>query len=122
MTSEEVIVQPKKFTPVCVEYQQKIRESFGWDSKDDEDVLEWLQKNISIFNNRWNDDYQINHLNDLIMEIETKDDFVVIGANVTEEEIMTLSNKSSLIVADGAIGALLELKKFTIRTSSVYLE
>ncbi|CAI8208989.1 MAG: Uncharacterised protein [Methanobacteriota archaeon] len=111
MTSEEVIVQPKKFTPVCVEYQQKIRESFGWDSKDDEDVLEWLQKNISIFNNRWNNDYQINHLNDLIMEIETKDDFVVIGANVTEEEIMTLSNKSSLIVADGAIGALLELKE-----------
>ncbi|MAT48787.1 MAG: hypothetical protein CMA27_03035 [Euryarchaeota archaeon] len=111
MTSGEVIVQPKKFTPVCVEYQQKIREYFGWDSKDDEAVLDWLQKNIANFDKRWADESQINHLNELIKDIKTIENFVVIGANVTREEIMTLSNNSSLIVADGAIGALLELKE-----------
>ena len=43
----DVIVQPSNFTPVCIEYQQKIRDYFNWKIEDDEYVLTWLNKNIS---------------------------------------------------------------------------
>jgi len=111
MTSEGVIVQVNNFTPVCIEFQQNIREYFGWNLQDDEEVLEWLQQNLVKFDDRWNDESQSNNLNELIMEIKSSEKFVVIGANVTEDEIMTLSTTTPLIVADGAIGALLELNE-----------
>ena len=111
MTSEGVIVQVNNFTPVCIEFQQNIREYFGWNLQDDEEVLEWLQQNLVKFDDRWNDESQSNNLNELILEIKSSEQFVVIGANVTEDEIMTLSTTTPLIVADGAIGALLELNE-----------
>ncbi len=111
MTSVEVIVQANNFTPVCIEFQQNIREYFGWNLQDDEDILEWLQKNIEKYDIRWNDENQSENLNELITEIKSNEKFVVIGANVTKEEVMTLSKNVPLIVADGAIGALLELNE-----------
>lgn len=115
MTSEGVMVQSNNFTPVCIEFQQKIRDYFGWDIKDDEMVLRWLIENIEKYNTKWNLNSQATHLEKLIENINSKSEFVVIGANVTKSEIMELSANSALIVADGAIGALLELNLKLIR-------
>ena len=111
MTSEGVMVLSNNFTPVCIEYQQEIREYFGWDIEDDEVVLKWLKNNIKKYNIKWNSDLQTIYLEHLISTIKSKDEFVVIGANVTKDEITELSQTSSLIVADGAIGSLLELNQ-----------
>ena len=46
-------MQPSNFTPVCIEYQQKIRDYFNWKIEDDEYVLTWLNKNISDFHPIW---------------------------------------------------------------------
>ena len=115
MTSEGVIMQTNNFTPVCIEYQQKIREYFGWNIQNDEEVLEWLLENITKFNIKWGEENQNQNLKELMMEIKDVEKFVVIGANVTKKEIMALSKKTALIVADGAIGAILELKTDLIK-------
>ena len=106
MTSEVIIVQSINFTPVCVDYQQKIRDFFGWDLHDDEEVFNWLQKNISKYNHKWNEENQLINLNNMINKIKLKNNFAIIGGNATEEEISKLSENISLIVADGSIGLL----------------
>ena len=36
-------MQVNNFTLVCIEFQEEIREYFGWDLQDDEEVLELIK-------------------------------------------------------------------------------
>ncbi len=111
MTSGAIIMQSIHFTPVCVDFQQKIREHFGWELRDDENVFNWLQKNISKYNTKWDSENQRTNLEQLIAKIKSKTKFAVIGANITESELFNLSDDVSLIVADGSIGSLIEVNE-----------
>ena len=104
-------MQSIPFTPVCVNFQQKIRKYFGWELHDDEDVFNWLQKNISKYNAEWNEKNQLINLKQLIKKIRSNTKFAVIGANITEKELLELSEDVSLIVADGSIGSLLKVNE-----------
>tara|TARA_B100001778_G_scaffold298917_1_gene273376 strand:- start:734 stop:1468 length:735 start_codon:yes stop_codon:yes gene_type:complete len=106
-----VIVQPSNFTPVCLEYQQRIRDFFKWEIEDDEYVLKWLSENISKLNALWEIQKRKEYLYDLSLSIKSKNNFIVIGANVTKNEILELTEEDSLIVADGAIGSIIELNE-----------
>ena len=114
MTSETVIVQSTNFNPVCIEYQQKIRDYFKWDLEDDELVLKWLKNNISKFNSAWDLKNREIYLDQLSSSIKLKNSFVVVGANITEKELLELPKNTSLIVADGAIGSIIELNESLI--------
>ena len=95
------------FEPVCIDFQQKIRDYFKWDLKEDEAILNWLEKRIEENTLEWSKKHRKENLENLSINIKSNKNFVVLGANVTNDEIMNLSMDSSLIVADGAIGALI---------------
>ena len=108
-------MQPSNITPICIEYQQKLRDFFKWNIEDDEIVLKWLKGNISKFNPMWNLNNREKYLNDLSSIIKSENNFVVIGANVTENEVLELSEDDALIVADGAIGSIIKLNEKLIK-------
>ena len=104
-------MQSINFEPVGIEFQQIIRDFFGWDLKDDEEVLEWLKIRISQNINEWDDEFRKVYYEEMALKIISNDDFLVLGANVTEKEITTIPKDANLIVADGAIGALISTNK-----------
>ena len=104
-------MQSMNFEPVCVEFQQNIRNFFKWDLKEDEEVLKWLEKRIVENSIEWNEVLRQEYLEELFLKIKSNKEFIVLGANVTNEEIMNISKNTSLIVADGAIGALISINK-----------
>lgn len=110
-------MQPSNFTPVCIEYQQKIRDYFNWKIEDDEYVLTWLNKNISNFHPIWSLENRNKNLHDISVKLGlmSNDKFVVIGANITENETLELSDNDALIIADGAVGSIIELNEKLIK-------
>ena len=104
-----------QFNPVCVNFQKKIRDYFGWKLEDDEIVLNWLKNKICSFSIKWNEASREKYLEDLIIKIKSNDDFIVIGANISKKEIMDLPKNTPLVVADGAIGAIMSFNEALIK-------
>ncbi len=108
-------MQSINFEPVCIEFQEKIRNYFSWNLEDDEKILKWLKIRISQNISEWNEDSRRKNFEDLALRITSNDNFIVVGANITEKEIKSISDDSNIVVADGAIGAIISYRRDLIK-------
>ena len=91
----------------------KNNDYFNWNIEDDEYVLTSLNKNISNFHPIWSLENRNKNLHDISVKLGlmSNDKFVVIGANITENETLELSDNDALIIADGVVGSIIELNE-----------
>lgn len=98
------------FDQSLIAVQDKVRAAFGWSVVPDRESAEGMLKFVAARAeriNEWAMSGRLERLHDLKKRLLDADEIVILGAAVTEEEVLSLPRNSHLVIAaDGAVGAL----------------